>query len=50
MVNTSSLRRLHSHAVCAAPHISAWLKQVIESDAYLQKSVIVLEEYAGIIF
>ncbi|WP_155590835.1 IucA/IucC family protein [Lysinibacillus cavernae] len=52
MVNTSSLRKLHSHAVCAAPHISAWLKQVIQLDAYLQKeaSLIVLEEYAGIIF
>lgn len=50
MVNTSSLRKLHAHAVCAAPHISAWLKQVLQSDAYLQKTVIVLEEYAGIIF
>ena len=52
MVNTSSLRNLHSHAVCAAPHISAWVKQVIQSDSYLQKeaSLIVLEEYAGIIF
>lgn len=50
MVNTSSLRKLHAHAVSAAPHISAWLKQVLQSDAYLQKTVIVLEEYAGIIF
>jgi len=52
MVNTSSLRKLHSHAVCAAPHISAWLKQVIQLDDYLHKeaSLIVLEEYAGIIF
>ncbi|WP_342558783.1 IucA/IucC family protein [Metasolibacillus sp. FSL K6-0083] len=52
MVNTSSLRRLHAHAVCAAPHISAWLKQVIQSDAYLheESSLIVLEEYAGVIF
>ncbi len=52
MVNTSSLRKLHSHAVCAAPPISSWLKQVIQLDAYLQKeaSLIVLEEYAGIIF
>ncbi|MBG9455789.1 siderophore biosynthesis protein [Lysinibacillus sphaericus] len=52
MVNTSSLRKLHAHAVCAAPHISAWLKQVIQLDDYLHKeaSLIVLEEYAGIIF
>lgn len=52
MVNTSSLRKLHSHAVCAAPYISAWLKQVIQLDSYLQKeaSLLVLEEYAGIIF
>lgn len=52
MVNTSSLRKLDSHAVCAAPHISAWLKRVIQLDPYLQKeaSLIVLEEYAGIIF
>ena len=52
MVNTSSLRKLHAHAVCAAPHISAWLKQVIQLDAYLQEeaSLGVLEEYAGIIF
>jgi 3,4-dihydroxybenzoyl-citryl-spermidine/N-citryl-spermidine--spermidine ligase len=52
MVNTSSLRKLDSHAVCAAPSISAWLKQVIQLDSYLQKeaSLLVLEEYAGIIF
>ncbi|PJO44788.1 IucA/IucC family protein [Lysinibacillus xylanilyticus] len=52
MVNTSSLRKLHSHAVCAAPHISAWLKRVIQLDDYLhnEASLIVLEEYAGIIF
>ena len=52
MVNTSSLRKLHSHAVCAAPHISAWLKRVIQLDDYLhnEASFIVLEEYAGIIF
>lgn len=52
MVNTSSLRKLHAHAVCAAPHISAWLKQVIQLDAYLREeaSLVVLEEYAGIIF
>jgi len=52
MVNTSSLRKLHSHAVCAAPHISAWLKKVIQLDDYLhnEASLIVLEEYAGIIF
>lgn len=52
MMNTSSLRKLHAHAVSAAPHISAWLKQVIQLDDYLQKeaSLIVLEEYAGIIF
>ncbi|MFJ6266583.1 IucA/IucC family protein [Lysinibacillus xylanilyticus] len=52
MVNTSSLRKLHSHAVCAAPHISSWLKRVIQLDDYLhnEASLIVLEEYAGIIF
>ena len=52
IVNTSSLRKLHSHAVCAAPHISAWLKQLIQLDSYLQKeaALLVLEEYAGIIF
>lgn len=52
MVNTSSLRKLHAHAVCAAPHISEWLKQVIQLDAYLREeaSLVVLEEYAGIIF
>ncbi|WP_433596265.1 IucA/IucC family protein [Lysinibacillus xylanilyticus] len=52
MVNTSSLRKLHSHAVCAAPHISAWLKRVIQLDDYLhnEASLIVLEEYVGIIF
>ncbi len=52
MVNTSSLRKLHAHAVCAAPHISAWLTRVIQLDDYLhnEASLIVLEEYAGIIF
>jgi 3,4-dihydroxybenzoyl-citryl-spermidine/N-citryl-spermidine--spermidine ligase len=52
MVNTSSLRKLDSHAVCAAPPISVWLKKVIQLDPYLQQeaSLLVLEEYAGIIF
>lgn len=52
MVNTSSLRKLHTQAVCAGPYISEWLKQVIHSDDYLQNeaSLIVLAEYAGVIF
>ena len=52
MVNTSSLRRLESHSVCAAPYISDWIEQVIQSDLYLQKtdSLCVLKEYAGVMF
>jgi 3,4-dihydroxybenzoyl-citryl-spermidine/N-citryl-spermidine--spermidine ligase len=52
MVNTSSLRKLDSHSVCSAPHISTWIQKVILSDSYLQKeaSLVVLKEYAGTLF
>lgn len=52
MVNTSSLRTLDSHSICAAPIISAWLESMIESDFYLkyEASVVVLKEYAGITY
>jgi siderophore synthetase component len=49
MVNTSSLRTLDSHTVCAAPYLSNWIKAVVQSDVYLRKeaSLVVLQEYAG---
>jgi 3,4-dihydroxybenzoyl-citryl-spermidine/N-citryl-spermidine--spermidine ligase len=52
MVNTSSLRNLNVHSVCAAPSISRWIQEVIQSDVYLRKeaSLRILEEYTGIIF
>lgn len=52
MVNTSSLRKLETHSVCAAPYISAWIETIIQSDSYLQKTeaLIVLKEYAGVTF
>jgi 3,4-dihydroxybenzoyl-citryl-spermidine/N-citryl-spermidine--spermidine ligase len=52
MVNTSSLRNLSAHSVCAAPYISNWIKRVIQSDTYLQQeaSLVILEEYTGIMF
>ncbi|MED4453996.1 IucA/IucC family protein [Metabacillus fastidiosus] len=52
MVNTSSLRKLASHSICAAPHISSWIQKVIQKDPYLQKeaSLVILQEYAGMIF
>ena len=55
MINTSSLRKLDSHAVSSAPTISNWLQQAIKDDPFLQKkerkaqpSLILLSEYAGI--
>ncbi|WP_226668206.1 IucA/IucC family protein [Metabacillus litoralis] len=52
LVNTSSLRILDSHSVCAAPTISAWLEEIINSDPYLKHdaSLVILKEYAGIIY
>ncbi|WP_394581981.1 IucA/IucC family protein [Cytobacillus firmus] len=50
MVNTSSLRTLDTHAICAAPHISKWIADTVEADPFLKEeaSLIVLKEYAGI--
>ncbi|MGN7177055.1 IucA/IucC family protein [Cytobacillus sp. SAFR-174] len=50
MVNTSSLRTLDTHAICAAPHISNWIADTVEADPFLKEeaSLIVLKEYAGI--
>lgn len=52
MVNTSSLRTLETHAICAAPHISKWIADTVEADTYLKEeaSLIVLKEYAGIAY
>ncbi|MBT2690955.1 siderophore biosynthesis protein [Bacillus sp. ISL-47] len=49
MVNTSSLRTLDTHAICAAPHISNWIADTVEGDPFLKEeaSLIVLKEYAG---
>ncbi|GGE82964.1 IucA/IucC family protein [Priestia taiwanensis] len=49
MVNTSSLRKLTAHSVCAAPSISKWIKGIVQSDSYLRDTLLILEEYAGII-
>ncbi|MFB1081619.1 IucA/IucC family siderophore biosynthesis protein [Jeotgalibacillus sp. JSM ZJ347] len=48
MVNTSSLRTLKPESVCAAPEISAWIAQVVRSDAFFNEKMIVLKEYAGV--
>ncbi|URM32737.1 siderophore biosynthesis protein [Cytobacillus firmus] len=52
MVNTSSLRTLDTHAICAAPHISKWIADTVEADPFLKEeaSLIVLKEYAGIAY
>ncbi|MBM7704548.1 IucA/IucC family protein [Metabacillus iocasae] len=50
MVNTSSLRTLASHSVCTAPHISLWLQKIVDSDPFLKKSLVLLQEYAGAIY
>jgi 3,4-dihydroxybenzoyl-citryl-spermidine/N-citryl-spermidine--spermidine ligase len=52
MINTSSLRTLESHTVCAAPHISKWISEVVKSDEFLKdrSSLIILKEYAGVAF
>lgn len=52
MVNTSSLRTLDVHSVCAAPHLSKWISKTAEADPFLkdEASLVVLKEYAGIAF
>ncbi|MGD6831831.1 IucA/IucC family protein [Sutcliffiella halmapala] len=52
MVNTSSLRTLDTHAICAAPHISRWIADIVESDQFLKEeaSLIILKEYAGVAY
>ncbi|WP_417898770.1 IucA/IucC family protein [Bacillus haimaensis] len=52
MVNTSSLRTLDTHAICAAPHISRWIADTVESDQFLKEeaSLIILKEYAGVAY
>lgn len=52
MVNTSSLRTLDTHAICAAPHISGWIADTVQSDHFLKEeaSLIVLKEYAGVAY
>ncbi len=52
MVNTSSLRTLNTHAICAAPPISQWIADTVESDRYLKEeaSLIILKEYAGVAY
>jgi 3,4-dihydroxybenzoyl-citryl-spermidine/N-citryl-spermidine--spermidine ligase len=52
LINTSSLRTLESHSICAAPYISQWISNTVEEDSFLHEkaSVIVLKEYAGIAF
>ncbi|MCG1023406.1 IucA/IucC family protein [Sutcliffiella horikoshii] len=52
MVNTSSLRTLDTHAICAAPPISKWIANTVESDRYLKEEVsfIILKEYAGVAY
>ncbi|OMF60366.1 siderophore biosynthesis protein [Paenibacillus sp. FSL R5-0490] len=52
MVNTSSLRTLDTHAICAAPHISKWIADTVEADPFLKEeaSLIILKEYAGIAY
>ncbi|MFZ3590527.1 IucA/IucC family protein [Bacillus sp. DJP31] len=52
MVNTSSRRTLDAHAICAAPHISKWIADVVQSDHFLKEeaSLIILKEYAGVAY
>jgi 3,4-dihydroxybenzoyl-citryl-spermidine/N-citryl-spermidine--spermidine ligase len=52
MVNTSSLRTLDVHSICAAPHLSEWISKTAEADPFLKEeaSLVVLKEYAGIAF
>lgn len=51
VVNTSSLRTVEPHSVCTAPHLSNWLHDLIENDAWLQKRKVlsIQKEYAGIV-
>ncbi|WP_368657884.1 IucA/IucC family siderophore biosynthesis protein [Metabacillus halosaccharovorans] len=50
MVNTSSLRTISSPSICAAPFISEWLEEILQSDPYLSRNaaLVMLKEYAGI--
>lgn len=50
IVNTSSLRDLTMHSVAAAPAVSRWLQEVVNSDPYLREDaeLIILREIVGI--
>ncbi|EFM10282.1 IucA/IucC family protein [Paenibacillus curdlanolyticus YK9] len=51
LLNTSSYRHIEPHDAVAAPYVSAWLKQVVSSDAYLMESgTILLAEYAAVAY
>ncbi|KIP21463.1 Aerobactin synthase IucC [Anoxybacillus ayderensis] len=52
MINTSSLRTLAPHTVCAAPLLSDWLQSIVFSDTFLQKEcrLVLLKEYASVAF
>lgn len=52
MVNTSSLRTLDPHAICAAPAISKWIADTVKKDYFLKEEAnfLVLEEYAGVAY
>lgn len=51
MVNTSSLRTLAPHSVGTAPAVSAWLQEIVRSDAFFRQApLVVLAEYAGLLY
>lgn len=50
LVNTSSLRDLEAHSVCTAPVLSDWLAQQVVQDDWLSQRLMVLKEYAGLLF
>ncbi|WZY01370.1 IucA/IucC family protein [Bacillus sp. FSL W7-1360] len=52
MRQTSSVRTLPAHTVCAAPPISAWLQEVIQGDPFLRTGnrLAILTEYASVCY
>ncbi|WP_170289417.1 IucA/IucC family protein [Metabacillus lacus] len=50
MRNTSSLRTLPVHSVYTAPEVSDWLQNLVNSDPYLKKRMLLLREYAGAVY
>ena len=50
LVSTSAYRNFQEHFVCTAPVISNWLQQTVINDNYLKSKLLLLSEYAALLY